>query len=324
MSRAVKSLLVAIFFVLSATAAFAQKAEIIVKQTSEVKAADITLGKIASLKSRDKAIVEKLSGALVCRSPLPGRSFRVYKSQIISAIRRASVTEDASKLVCPDEVTVSRTSATVSGQMLFDAAQNYILDHSSWTGTVSVENVRTPLDQSVPEGTIELRVNPTGRKLIKGRNSIDVDMVVDDTVYARTQLPVFIRISAPVLVATKAIGRLESISTDNTVIQEQDITGMSDDIVTTAPDTDVIAALPISQGAVVRKNCITTPFTICSGDAVTVLVTSGKVSVAEKGVAQSNGRKSDWITIKLSGADRVIKGTVIEPGFAKIMLGGRN
>jgi flagella basal body P-ring formation protein FlgA len=108
------------------------------------------------------------------------------------------------------------------------------------------------------------------------------------------------------------------------MLQERDITNMSDDIVTVIPADDVIAGVTVPEGMVLRQNCLTTPFAICSGDPVIVIVKSGKVSISEKGTAQSNGRKGDKIAIKLTGADRVVKAMVVEPGVAEIALGARS
>lgn len=319
-----KTLLSAMVLTLMAVAAIAsQKAMIVVRPECLISGANCAIGDIAMVQSSDKETTQKLKSLVVCTSPLPGKSRKVPREQIVVALRRGAMSDGTYDLFSPQQVTITRNEGVASGQMIFDAAKEFASTSGSWPGTVVIEASRMPSDQCVPTGKMEMRV-PSGTKSArKGQNTIPVEIVVDGRTYRTVQVTVMVKILAKVLVASQAISRADAISATNTSIEERDVTRLADDVMMEAPASDYAASVPIAQGAVIRKQWVSAPPAIKAGDAVIVIVESDGVRVSDKGIAAQDGREGDRIKVRFSGDAREIRGTVAEPGVVKISLGRR-
>ncbi len=317
--RAILSALVLVTIGVSAMAA--QPVTVMVRPECTVSSTACTIGDIATVRCADAGVVQKVKALTVCSTPLPGKSRKVQRQQIVIALRRGGLADGAYRLLCPDELTVTRTHSAVTGQMLFDAAKSFAQTSQSWAGTAVIEAARLPMDQQVPQGKVELQVRAGTRAVRKGQNSIPVEIVIDGRPYRTVQVTVNVKVLAKVLVATQGIARSEAISGTNTALEERDITRLPDDVLAETPPADSIAYMPIPQGAVIRKQWVSTPPVVKAGDAVMVVVESEGVRVADKGTAAQDGRTGDTIKVRLSGDAREVRGRVAEPGIVKISLG---
>jgi len=301
----------------------AAQADVLVRPSSEVTGAAITLGDMATVSCPDQALAGRLRAVPICSSPLPSKTRQLTREQIASAVRRQGIGEGSVNLICPKQVSVTRPSCLVTGQALFEAAQQYALTANQWPGTAAVEPVRLAPDETVPAGKLELRARSGIQKLRKGRNSIAVEAAVDGQVYRTLHVPILVRVIAPVLVATQAIPRSAEITGANSAMRETDITNLPEEVVTELP-SGAFAALPISEGTVIRQSWITQPPAVRSGDVVVVSVIGRFVRVTDKGTAAADGRIGDKIKVRLGGEVREVRGTVVKHGLVEIQLGRRN
>lgn len=299
-------------------------ADVLAQPAPEIAGAEIKLADLAKVQSNNADFAKKLESVPICPSPLPGKTRAISRDQIIIAMRRQSIADNTVNLVCPAQIIVKRSASLVTGKAIFDAAEEYILKNTPWPGTVTVEPVRLPADISVPVGSIELRARNNFRKPPKGRTSLPVEVLVDGQVYTTVHISVVVRVFARVMVAVKPINRTEIISTDNVAFEDREITNLPEDLMTDLPSTEIMANVPISQGAIVKKGWISEPPAIKSGDSVTVVVSGNTVRVSEKGIAAGDGRKGDRIKVRLLGDIREVRGTVVEPGLVEIPLSRRN
>lgn len=309
--------------VFAAAVAAAPKTTVAVKPASEVSGASVTLGDIASIQGADAKQMECLRAIQVCPSPLPGKTRKLTDDQVLTAMRRAGVLAESAGLLCPPEVAVVRTSAIVGGSDLVDAVRKHVLAAPSWPGTVSVESAIPPVDQIVPTGKLGLRVKAGASAVRKGRNTVSVEIVVEDKVYRAVQVSVTVKVIAPVAVALKAIARSELIGGVNVVLQDRDVTMLPDDVLTEMPEGGWTASLAIAEGSILRKSWVAAPSVVRSGDQVLVIVRSGAVRLTDKGVAAQDGGIGDRIKIRLSGESREVYGTVSGPGIVEIVVGRR-
>jgi flagellar basal body P-ring formation protein FlgA len=313
-------------FVLIAFPAFAgaPQATVMVRPASDVAAEDVTLQDIAAVQAEDEALADKLGATSICRSPLPGKSRRITREQIIIALRRQGLPDGSVNLLCPPEIGITRSGTIVTGQALFEATQQFATEAGNWPGSIVVESARLPADQTVPSGKLKIRVREGAIKLRKGRNSIPVEVVVDDKVYTTTHISVLIRVFAPVLVSTGSIARTTEIDSSNSEMQEREITNLPEDLVFELPSTGAIAAVPIAEGSVIRQNWTSEPVAIRSGEPVTIAVVGDSVRITDRGAAISDGRPGDRIKVRLLGDVREVHGTVVSPGLVEIQIGRRN
>lgn len=313
-----------VLLLISALAAAAPQATIMVRPDSEAAGGSVVLGDISTVQCADKALAQRLTSIEVCSSPLPGKTRRLTKEQILVALRRAGIGDGAVELLCPAEVTVMRKSSVISGQALFETAKQFVLAGNSLPGTVAVEPVRLQADQAAPAGKVELRVRPGAKEARRGQSSLPVEVIADGQLYRTINVSVLVRVLASALVSTQAISRLSEITDANVTLQERDITTLPSDILTEKPAAGWMASVPIPEGTVIRRSWVAAPLAVKSGDAVLVVVESGAVRVMEKGTAVQDGRPGDRIKVRLLGNIREIRGNVAEPGIVKISIGRRN
>lgn len=323
MIRKRTQLLLALVLGLAVAASAAPKATVVVRPASDVSADSVTIGEIATVDGAEEAQADRIKGVSVCQAPLPGRSRKLTDDQIMTALRRAGLFETTG-LLCPPEIAIVRASAVVGGADLLETVSKHVLSTGTWNGIVSVEPAIAPADQTVPIGKLELRVKAGPSAIRKGRNSIPVEIVVNDKVYRTVQVSVNVRLVASVPVASKAIARGEEVNAGNVAMQERDITTLPDDILTAMPETGWTACLPIAEGSVLRGSWVSAPPAVISGDRVLVVVSSGSVKVTEQGIAAQDGRIGDRIRVRLSGEGREVRGTVSGPGLVEISIGRRN
>ena len=295
-------------------------AAIMVRPVSTVPAASVTLGDLATLVCADQALADKLKSIPICPSPFPGKSRLLMRDQILIAMRRDGIADGSVEVLCPAQVAVTRSSSRVSGEALFEAVRQFALNAGSWPGTATAEPVRLPDDQFAPAGKLELRPRLGAQKLRKGRNSVPVDICVDGSVYTTANVSVLVRVVAPVLVSTQTIARSAEITAASTAVQDREITALPDDIVIGPAASGEVAAVPIADGAIIRRSWITAPPVVKSGDAVTITVSGNWVRVSDKGTAVQDGRVGDRIKIRLMGDVRQVRGTVAGPGRVEIRM----
>lgn len=317
-------LAVVILMAAAGLTAASPQVDVLVQPNAEVATAEITLGNLASFKCDDENLTEQLASATLGLSPLPGRIRTITRDQIIIAMRRQGISDDMMNLICPEQVSVTRSACIVPGEALFEAAQEYVETQASLPGTVMVEAVRMPQEQKVASGDLELRVRPGSRPVKKGRNSLPVEIVVNGQVQTTVYVSVLVRVFGSVLVAAQPIARSEEVTSANTIIEEREITNLPDDVVTQRSNVDVSAVMPISQGAVIRGNWIAEPPIIRSGDKVTVLVSGKYVRISDKGIAAADGRRGDRVKVRLNGEVREVRGIATEPGLVEIEISRRN
>ena len=316
--------ILALILILAAACNAAQQTTIMVRPNSEVAPEKVMLADIATIQCADKALSEKLADTEICSSPLPGKTRKLMKQQIVTALRRIGVGDDSYSLLCPPELTILRSASIVSGEALFEAAKQFALSDSSLPGTVMVEPGRIQTEQSVPAGQMELRVKPGTKEVRKGQNSVPVEIVIDGKVYRTVSVGIMVKVLAPVLISTQTIARLREISSVNTVLEQRDITMLPSDFVLDQPTGNWVAAVPIQQGAMIRRSWISEPLAVKSGDAVLVVVESGTAKVTEKGTAVQDGRPGDVIKVRFTGDMREIRAKVSGPGIVAISINRGN
>jgi flagella basal body P-ring formation protein FlgA len=96
-----------------------------------------------------------------------------------------------------------------------------------------------------------------------------------------------------------------------------------DDIVLDSAGEGIVAAIPIAEGVVIKRNWITQPPVVKSGDNVIVVVNGTNITIRDKGVAGQDGRIGDRVKVKLAGDSREVRGIVTGPGLVEIEISRR-
>lgn len=320
--------LAALILILGTTTTFAAapKATVMVRPESEVSDSCATLGGIATLKCTDAEFAARLRKVPVCTSLFPGRTRPVTREQVVIALRKAGIRDESVDLLSPPKFQVARSSSTVTGEALLEAAKEFVMVNIPANGRVEIQPVRIPMDQIIPIGKLQLKVQSiTGGTVVhKGHNNLRVDMVVDEQSCGIVSIPLKVRIYIPILVSIQGIARAGEITSANVKIEERDTANLPSDVMTEMPSAGSIAVNTIPSGAGIRRAWVTAPTVIHSGDAVTVIVQGESIRVCDKGTAAQDGRVGDRIRIRCTGNSREVTGIITEPGIVTISMAGRS
>lgn len=300
-------------------AASASASVLTVRPGTEVAGDRVMLGEIADF--GDGA--GRLENVCVCASPLPGKARIVTKNQIIVAVRRAGIADEEIELRCPDEVKITRKAAVVTGEDLFAAAKDYILENSGLPGRIEIEKSTIPKDVKVPVGEIAFEVKPSFGGIKPGLVSLPIEIKVGGDLWKKTSVGVKVRVFAPVLVASRLIRAGEEFTPDNTRVEEREITASIIDAVTGEFPAGKVTNATISEGTPVRERYLKDPPAIRFRDRVLVIVESGAITITEEGTAMGTGRPGDRIKVRLSDNVRTVRGLIVEEGIVKITQPGK-
>jgi len=316
----IRRLLLAIALILTAQVAVgaAMTVTITVRPDCEVTAATTLISDIAIVHSDNAALSEKIRNTELCASPSPGRTRLALRYDILIALRRAGIDDKQIELLSPERFNITRKFGRVTGQMIFQTAQDYAVATSTWPGSVAAEPARLPADLEVPVGKTELRVKKEAQTVRKGQNSIPVEIVVDGKTFKTVSVSLMLRVVAPVFVATQSISRGAAFTEANSSIEQRDITMLPPDILLARPATNSCAAMAIGPGSIIRSAWVAEPVTIHAGDSVLIIAQSGNIRVTDKGTAVQDGRNGQTIKIKLSRSAQEINAKVQEPGIVTI------
>jgi flagella basal body P-ring formation protein FlgA len=187
--------------------------------------------------------------------------------------------------------------------------------------TYEISVTRAPRELvTAPGQTTEVRprlLNITPRL---GTNTVALEVFVDGKAAAGTSVTLDAKAVADVMVATVTIRQGEALTSHNTSWDRRDITRLSDPIVATAGQSapEYLARRTISAGVPITAADVTLPPIVRKGDAVTLIVTCGKVKVSAPAQALQDGRTGDIIRVSCAASQEDVHARIIDRGLVEV------
>jgi flagella basal body P-ring formation protein FlgA len=134
-------------------------------------------------------------------------------------------------------------------------------------------------------------------------------------------VPVELAVYRPVLVASRPLGRGESLGPGDLNLVSLDVTRIHGEYL-----TQVDAALglelrrPLAQESPLLADDLLQPLLIRRGEAVNVSAAGSAVAVSMPGIALTDGRRGEQIRVRNQSSSRVVQGRVVAPGRVEITL----
>ena len=139
------------------------------------------------------------------------------------------------------------------------------------------------------------------------------------------RLPVRCRftVSAPVLVTNAAIGRGQTITPDLCELRTMDITHFAPSPITSPEQLlGKKAARSIDPGTILHDRLLTAIPIVEKGDAGSIMITRGRISIAVTGIARERGSVGDRIWVENSETRKLIRTEILEKGKVTPLQGG--
>jgi flagella basal body P-ring formation protein FlgA len=134
-------------------------------------------------------------------------------------------------------------------------------------------------------------------------------------------VPVDVAIHRPVVAAARPLPRDAAITAADLQLLERDVASLNGQFLTAIDEAVGLSARrPLAAGAVLSRDQLLQPLLIRRGDAVTIRVESGGLSVNMPGVAMTDGRRGEPIRVKNSNSARIVDAQVVEAGVVTVPM----
>ena len=275
----------------------------------EAKRADVVLGDVAQLSSRDLTTLRKLMRLPLGRLPRSGESAHLDRSQLARWVRaRTGIDPHAITWSGAEAVDIYLATRELNGEQLVSAARASLQDWLSARSTrSSVELSRVPRDLIVPAGEVKVQVRPIPNAALLARHmSVWVDVWVDDR-FIRT-VPVSFEVSAYergyVMDLAEAAG--SSLSQVHMQPKEVDLTALPSKAVLTSLKPETVANLrlrrPMAAGETVTRDSVESRPAVVRGDWATLHAVAGAVNLESRVEVLEDGLTGQLVHVKLPNA----------------------
>lgn len=134
-------------------------------------------------------------------------------------------------------------------------------------------------------------------------------------------VPVTLQIMRPVIVANRPIGRGERISAADLSTRRMDTGALAGAYFSNVNElVGQQARRVIAADDIVYDHSIEPPVVIKKGESVMVTAQTGSLSVKISGIAMTDGRKGEQITVKNRQSQRVLEAIVSGPGQVEVAM----
>lgn len=290
------------------------EAGIWIKSPVEIGKQVISLGDIATFTGMPEDMVESLSGMEVGKAPPPGQTRTLSLAIVRVRLRQAGHDPDSVKISGPVTIMVSTRSAVVTGDEVTRAVEDYVKANMPWNPGEAKISVSQGQDRIlVPDGDIEIQVEPLSTTKFLGTTSVRVKLFTDGEMCRTFHVRVRLDVAKEVVVAKRTIQRHETISREDLALEICDLSNVPSDVafdpllvVGMMAKHTIPAIRPITFGSI---QC---PPVIQRGDLVTLEAVSGGVIVVIPGEALESGALDDLIRVRNASSGTVVRARVID------------
>jgi len=303
--------------------AYATPIELLFKDSASVNDTIITFGDIASVRSRDSGIAEKIRQTAAGVSAPAGFSrFVSSEDAVIFRLKplfgNAQISIHGSRRI---SVFTNYTKVSVS-----DYRENiigYIKSNLSWPQQCFSVTILNP-EYSLNVLNQPFDVSPRGLSdcYAKGNTQIELITRQGNRTY-RIPVRFKINVTIPVIVACRQIKRGKIVEIEDCEFRKMDITGFGPTPLSSIEDIKNMQTLrTIEPGTVIHDRLLKQKPLIEKGDRVTICSEHASVRVYVSAVARESGNTGEKIWVQNENSNRLIRVTVLDKGKVAISEGG--
>lgn len=288
------------------------------QKTAAVTAARIMLADIADI-SPDGDLTEQIGRLVVGVAPPPGKTKELQTAAVITGLRNRPEVADVDWQGSPTTV-VERTTQILHQQQLFDIITAYIDAKSDLlpkAAEILFIPIHAPQEVMVPPGELSWQVTPSKPGIV-GSNSFVIHLLVDGKPAGTQVVRGRLEVKAEVVTTVTGMQRGDILSAANVLVQSQDITGID------APFSEISEVIgkqmarTVAAGTVLKADHLVLPPVVKDGEMVKILARKKTMLVSAHGLARTNGRVGEMITVKNISSNKMIYARVQGPGVVTV------
>lgn len=301
-------------------AAAVNAATVSLRPEAQVRSAEVLLGDVASIQTKDASLAARLKAVRLGQSPWPGYSSSISAGHVALMLKAAGLNPSQIALTGSPSVRVSRAARVVPSEEIAEAARAAV--EAAWDGAerIECEVLRPPAPVKVSEGEVEIIPAP-GLRPRAGVVPVTVDILVDGKRERQTSVTVRVKVFSPVVTLVRAVARGQVLEAADLTVEERDLAGSSSSVV-----TDVNAAVgqrtmrPLPAGAVLRQSDLQVVPLVHRSSTVTILASRGRVTVRSSGQALEDGVFGQVIKVRPEHSREPVSARVSGEGRVEIAL----
>ncbi len=291
-----------------------------VLKMTQVDGEHILLGKIAKIEGNDPHLIKRLSGVVIGRSPLPGKTREIEASVVKRRLKQNRIDPDQLVLHIPPKVIVKRSIVEISREkikaLVSDYISNNLLNNLS---DARIKDIRVTENLNLPGGRITYTVKPSRNSDMMGKIPFTVNFDVNGKFYKRVWATATVEVFTHVVVTKKPLGRHKPITEDDIQMQKMDLAKLPSDVIT---DPEVILGQrtrrAIGSQTVLRSNLVEFPPLLKRGDVVVIIVETGGLKITTLGQVKKKGRLGERIPVINLDSKKVLYARVLDSNTVKV------
>jgi flagella basal body P-ring formation protein FlgA len=284
-----------------------------VQENATVSATVIQLGDISKISGASPEVGKALKRIVIGKSPRPSQ-FRELRGAFVKArIEQSQVELPYINLVIPNRVTVEREYVEVSEDEMGRIVTQFILANMPWDPRqVTVKDIKARA-MVLPPGRLSYEIRPQRNEDYVGPTSFCITFKVGGEAERKAWVNAYIQVMTPVMVATRRLGKHESISEADVRLETADLFRLPQDVL--IDGEEIIGKrtkVPVGPNLCLRRSWIELPLIVKRGDIVTIVAESGLLTITTKGLIKENGRKGDVVRVTNIGSNREVYARVLD------------
>ena len=297
------------------------------KADADIRGAEVLLRDIADVKSDDFELTERLLGVTFGRRPAVGYHRVLSHQDIMMRLAREGLRTERIKLSGPEKVVLHPKVVRIMPQDILDVADPVLAAALELEPQTDIEfepmtQIRPVL---VPPGRFSMDLSARLRdgRIQHSSATIEIRVLVDDTEFKVLRVPYRLRRYQQILVVANAIRKGTPLNDQNLRLSREEAPqGTSPYVTTIDAVLGGVAARDLQAGTKLTIGAVAAPAVIYKGDQVNLVSVSGRIQVATRAVALSDGPVGARIPVRNLTANKVVQAEIRGRGLVVIQPQG--
>ncbi len=274
-----------------------------------------------SITGRPQEMIDRLRETVVGPAPAPGKTKRISSRRINDLLSFDKLGLDRLQARIPPLILVERGSTTVTRAMMDQAFREAVQDNLPFVPDhIEITDVKTPKDQILPSGDLEIVPRFSGASRMPGRVTVNLDFMIDGALVESKRVAGMVRFFQRTVVSARPLPRGKIISErDLTVIRRQIRSTENMYFEDPKQVVGLMAKRSILSGQPIKPAYVARPILVKRGDRVTLLAQKGRLSITANGVIRDQkGSLGDQVKVLNLTTKREVYGELVNSNTVKV------
>ena len=280
----------------------------------------VRLSDIATLTGAPKTQLKTLGATVVARSPQPGQTRFVGVDYIRIRLKQAGVDMASMIFKGPQDVQITRQSATLPTRRIERAVETAIRNRMPWENeNVTISGITFDETIHLPTGKLSYRIVPNRHEDYLGRTILALHLFVDGKPVRKAWVHATISVMTDVVTVVRPLGKHQHIELADLAVERRDRKDLSSDTVSRIEDALGNRTMRmIYPNTVLQSSMIALPPLVKRGDIVKIVANAGPMTITATGMVKQQGRKGEVVRVMNTASNRVITARVTGPGAVEV------